>query len=73
MIRRVPNAPRDASEEILTAKGNGWRHQRIRALSVSGSGNAAGDILRDQIIAHRQGRAMSFQAAHGQDRDSARR
>jgi hypothetical protein len=65
---RKRDAARDTGEEILATKGNGRRHQRIRALGVSGSGNAAGDIFRHQVIAHRQGWAMGFKAAHRQDR-----
>ena len=49
---RKRNAAGDTGEEILATKGNGRRHQRIRALGVSGSGDAAGDVFRDQIIAH---------------------
>ena len=67
------DAARDAGEKILTTKGDSGCNQSIRALQQGGGSDAAGDLLGHQIIAHRQGRAMGFQAAHGQDGDSARR
>ena len=42
---RQSDAARNSGEEILTTKGNGWRHQRIRTLGVSAGGDAAGDFL----------------------------
>ena len=62
----------DEGEEIDAAERDGGQHQRVGALCRGGRGDAVGQRLGQQEIAHRRLRAMGLEAAHREDHGGAR-